>query len=280
MGASDRGIRLWDIASGNQVLETTSLADGYLTPDSKHILSHKWEKTVYIVEVATGKESPKFEVPEPTTGLALSPDGKQVALNHSDGTIRLWEYDTGKEIRKLNGRAGPGAVLFSANGKQLLSGGGDKGTAGDRIIRLWDVETGQLIRTFEDFKGVSSWEGHDVVVHCFFLPGERRVAASAWGKDSRLVIWDAATGEMIKEHDLGADFHKAVAVSPGGQWFATAHEDRDRTIRLRDLATGAELLRLTMPEVRIPRGLSFSPDGRYLAAGSYRGWVYVWQLWK
>jgi WD40 repeat protein len=90
------------------------------------------------------------------------------------------------------------------------------------------------------------------------------------------VVWDTSSGKRLRQLDLGADHHKDVAVSPDGRWVLTGHEDR--TVRLRDLRTGEGLHSFEMAGINVPRGLSFSADGRYAVAGSHRSWVYLWQL--
>jgi WD40 repeat protein len=50
----------------------------------------------------------------------------------------------------------------------------------------------------------------------------------------------------------------------------------DRAIRLWDLVTGQQILELSGPEGG-HRGVSFSPDGRYLAAAGYNTGVRIWE---
>ncbi len=89
---------------------------------------------------------------------------------------------------------------------------------------------------------------------------------------------DKSTGKVDRKLDLGADNHKELAISPDGRWLLTGHEDR--TVRLRDLTTGKEVQRVELAGVSVPRALNFSNDGRFAVSGSFRGWVYLWQLQK
>ncbi len=135
-------------------------------------------------------------------------------------------------------------------------------------VRLWDVETGKLIRAFE---------GHTAEVSgAFFLPDGRQIVS--YSPDKTIRIWDAASGKEERQLDLG-DHHCAIrclAITPDGKRFLTNHADF--TVRLRDLATGRELHRYQAPPEATPQGVSVSPDGRYAADGSWRGFVYLFRL--
>jgi len=271
LGGGDTGtLRIWETASGKQLHELP-IVIGLFTPDGKHILGPNGGKTLFLFDLTSGKEVRNWEASEAIVSLAIGPDGKQVVSGHADKSLRLWDFATGKEIRKFEGHTEPANVSISADGKQILSASGDK------TVRLWDAETGKLLRTFEDLKEMTPIEGLDLIVQAFFLPGGRQIAAYVWGgKDNLLLILDAATGRVVRKHDLGADHHKDLTISADGRWFLTGHGDK--TVRLRELTTGRELHRFEVADVGVPRALSFSPDGRFAVAGSHRGWVYLWQL--
>jgi WD40 repeat protein len=272
LGGGDAGtLRIWEVSSGRQVQELP-VWFGLFTPDGKQVLGHKGEKTVFLYDVESGKEVRTWEAPEPIASMALSRDGKQVVTGLGDKSLRVWDVATGKELRKLEGHDAPPSAAFSPDGKRIVSASNDK------TVRLWDAATGKLERTWDDFKDVAPLDGHDLILQAFFVGDGSQVAGYVWAQEKALVVWDAAGGGKLRRLDLGADHHKDAALSADGRLLLTGHEDR--TVRLRDLATGRELLRLDMADINVPRGVSFSADGRYAAAGSHRGWVYLWQLRK
>jgi uncharacterized protein (TIGR03067 family) len=287
LGGGDSGtLRVWDVATGQQLHELPSPL-GLFTPDGKHVLGHS-EKTICLFDLTSGKEVRRWEPSEAVVGLAIAPEGKRFVSGHADNLLRLWDLAGDKELRGFEYPAEPGEdrgplggsqegysalpAVFSPDGKQIVSASADK------RIRVWDADTGKCLRVLETFKNVGRLADHHLILDASFLPGGRQIAGHVWGTEKTLVVWDAATGQELRRLDLGADHHKDLAISPDGRWFITAHEDR--TVRLRDLTTGEEIHRFELADVYVPRGLAFSPDGRYAAAGSHRGWVYLWRLPK
>src|SRR5262249_56584762 len=68
----------------------------------------------------------------------------------------------------------------------------------------------------------------------------------------------------------------AVASAPDGKTVATA--GADGTVRIWDLATGKQTLKLEQPSEAV--GVVFSPDGTTLAAASagQDGWLIAWDV--
>jgi WD40 repeat protein len=266
-GGGDSGtLRVWDVASGKQ-LQEFPVTIGFVTPDGARLVGFSG-KAVQVFSLDSGKEERRWEAAEPVVSLALSGDGKRVATGHTDRAIRVWDYATGKEVARLEGHEAPPSVALSPDGKQVLS------AATDKTVRLWDVARGKEQRKFEGFQG-AALPGTDLIVQASFVAGGR-VVGYCWGKEKALIVWEAATGKEVRKLDLGADHHKDAAVSADGRWLLSGHENR--TVRLRELATGQEVLRFETPGVNVPRAMSISPNGRYAAAGSHRGKVYLWQL--
>jgi WD40 repeat protein len=195
-------------------------------------------------------------------GVDVSRDGKWAVSGGADATLRLWDVAVGKEVRKLEGHADWCRGLFSPDGKQILSFGGDK------TLRLWDAESG---------KEITKIEAHSEPIYgAFFLPAGKQVLWS--GGDKTAWVWDLATQKEGGKVDLGGSSSsvRGVALSPDGKrLLATVHGDSPG-VRVLDLASGKEVHRFATPNA--PQGVSFSPDGRLAASGSFRGLVYLWRL--
>jgi WD40 repeat protein len=91
-------------------------------------------------------------------------------------------------------------------------------------------------------------------------------------------FWDITSGKKLRDFDLGPrclfDGYFRGAVSPDGKRLLTSHSDG--FLRLWDLAAGREVWRIPV-DVDM-RGLTFSGDGRFAAAGTASGACYVWRL--
>jgi hypothetical protein len=95
-------------------------------------------------ELASGQEVARLEVPEDgTSDLAFSPDGRflvascvrsiVIPIPH-DQVVRLWDVDTGQELRHFTGHLGLiWSAAFAPDGRSVISGSMD-GTA-----LVWDI---------------------------------------------------------------------------------------------------------------------------------------------
>lgn len=137
--AVDRTARVWDIASGTEVLmlqhpaSVTSIA---FSPDGALIVTGSEDGLVRLWDAATG--DPVAELAghlDMVTSVAFSPDGALIATASHDKTVRLWAFaGTWQESAVLQGHTDwVRSVAFSPDGALLGSG------ADDGNVILWDV---------------------------------------------------------------------------------------------------------------------------------------------
>jgi WD40 repeat protein len=191
---------------------------------------------------------------KPVRSLAFSPDGRRLVSSARDYKTFLWDLGTGT-YRRLVEREYSYTVAWSPDGRTIAVGG-------SHSLYLWTVET----ETKRDVElADEGYEGHALRVA--FSPDGRWLAAAS----GVVRLWDAATLELLP---LGEERRRAtmcLAFSRDGKTLATGHSPRragapdQHLVRLWDLAARRVRGELAGP-TGTPDALSFSPDGRWLAA--------------
>lgn len=206
--------------------------------------------------------------------LGVDSGGGRAASVAADGSLIVWDVAKGtiEAQRQLDIPAH--SVDLSADGRLLLTGlfNGD--------IVLWDTDSGEEIWRFS---------GHtDVVTRAVFNADETRIFSGSL--DRTLRLWDVQTGELISTIEtpgailnvaLSADGTKGVSSSADETAADDANDTVDRMIRVWNLELGLELAHFA-PESGFVRAVDFSPDGRYIASGTWNaadgGVVQLWSL--
>ncbi len=183
--------------------------------------------------------------------IAISPDGRTLA-SVSFG-VALWDIASSRKLRQLTRGIFPPlnsvsseTVAFSPDGQTLAVG------SLDNTITLWDVASGRELRKYKS-------DTYSLA----FSPDGRTLAS---GSSDRIIkLWDVASGRELRtlnlnEPSIGLSQPVfAIAFSPLGRVLASGSLG---SFKLWDVTSGRELWS------RIgSRGVTFSPDGRLLAAG-------------
>lgn len=152
-GRDDTTMRLWDIASGQELRQlkghTDKVNSAAFTPDGKLLASGSSDNTVRLWDVASGRELRQLQEHTGSVyGVAFTPDGKLLASGSDDKTVRLWDIASGREVRRLQTpTSSVSSVAISCDGKLLASG------SWDDTIRLWDVVSGRELRQLQGHTG-------------------------------------------------------------------------------------------------------------------------------
>ena len=107
-GDGDPTVRLWDVATGKELLKLEGHAGGVYAlaflPGGKKAVSGGADGTIRIWDLETGKELKRYEGHEGTVyGLDVTRDGKWLLTGGEDKTVRLWDLEAGKEVRRFEG---------------------------------------------------------------------------------------------------------------------------------------------------------------------------------
>jgi eukaryotic-like serine/threonine-protein kinase len=142
-------VRLWDIATGNQVFAFSSRLSGArdlaFSPDGQ-LLAIADEDEVMVWRVADRQFHCALVGHALSIGaVRFSPDGTLVATGSDDHTVRLWDTATGTlKGTMLGHQATIGSLAFSPDGRTIVSSGHD----GE--LRLWNVATGQELTVLQN----------------------------------------------------------------------------------------------------------------------------------
>jgi WD40 repeat protein/CHAT domain-containing protein len=182
--------------------------------------------------------------------ISFSLDGLKLASGSDDQRICLWEVATGRLLHALEGHAGTvECVAFSPDGLVLASG------SEDGSIRLWDTSTGQL---------QGSIAAPDTESIAFFPDGSALASASTGGN---VRFWSTDNGSKILSIPVTTCRLSSLAISHDGE--AMAVVSAGGPLFLLDVHSGEVVRVLTGHSGAY--SVAYSPDGRYLLLGSYRG---------
>jgi WD40 repeat protein len=268
-----RPLRLWDTATGEPRCGPIELQQAVLgqawTADGRHLYVADAGKTMRVVDVATGKVVRTFPIDaEPNRhniylSIALNADERWCAHPEPGGTIQVRDARTGglfRAIRDLDGY--PVVLKFSPDGSRLL------GAGKDREIKIWDIASGREIAATA-CTGVMVWEAQ------FSADGKRLAVAGlirpSWTGWVRIL--DAENAREVWSLKGHTTEVLDVAFSPDGHRLATACPG-DRTVRLWDLTTGQEILKL-VDSVGV-YSVRFVSDGRRLIGATHDRRIRVW----
>jgi WD40 repeat protein len=261
-GSSDKTLKLWDLATGEEVVTLSGHSDWVnavaITPDGKQAVSASWDKTLKLWDLSTGKEVTTLTGHSDSVyAVAITPDGKQAVFASDDKTLKLWDLATGEELANLTGHSMPvQAVAITPDGKQAVS------ASWDNTLKLWDLATGSERATLI---------GHRDRVYAVAITPDGKQAVSASLDNTLKLWWDLARVEEVVT--LNGHSYSVNAITPDGKHAVSASWD---TLKLWDLARGE-----VVASFRGESALSccaISPDGVTVVAGERSGRVHFLRL--
>ena len=140
--------------------------------------------------------------------------------------VSLWKLDTGEKVAdfEANGDRRPSALAFSRDGAQLavVLGG---------VVNVYAVADKSLTRT--------------IVVHPFASAFDAAFTADGKGLiscQSHPILWDLATGKLVRHFGGLSDLCHSIDVSPDGRFAVTGSMGSD--VRVWEIETGSFYRRL------------------------------------
>ena len=314
-GMNDQ-ICVWDLRTGIALRRLSANGEGLhcvaLSGDGRWIAAGTDHGSVYLWEVATGKEVGAWRKGNAIGSLAFSPDNRTLASADVRNGIVLWEVPDASNLRTWPTRRADsltfspdgmtvaaclpdahGAVMlldhfrgrqrrgfdfatvltFSPDGRSLATGGDDG------RVHLWELATGKELHCLDAHSGV--------VCQVAFAPDGKSLATvgtqprkprngSRWGVpvgfDAQL--WDVATGQKRCCIEPTGHQIRAVAFSADGKTLYTGGDDH--AIRLWDTTTGKELDSEYGPGA--VTAVAIAPNGKIAITGQKDGRLQAWDV--
>lgn len=280
--SADSTVRLWDFESGQQSQlfgNHNGLVPSVNFNTDGDLLGSGDVTGVAIVWDIGQSIQPMAQVISGTgvaiNDISVNSSQELIAGASADGLIRFWDLDSGLSAGEpithgLRISESISVATFD-NKNNLLATGSENGT-----VIIWDASTGEnLLQIMALTNGISSLD--------IDYENQRLLSGSSIGFSN---LWDLTTGTQIGP--LLGGHHgavTAVALSPDGQYLATAGADGSLIIRtLTELQAGqgagtpVSPLEYS-PEVDVSlESLTFSPNSEFVVLGDNRGNVTLWSV--
>ena len=265
---TDTSVRIWDIASGEEILKldghTDTVDSVRFALDGSWLLSAAWDGAIRRWDVTSGELLQVYEGHDGRVYMIdLMPNGEQFVSASGDSTLKLWDIASGEVIRTYTGHDGEVAgVHVSPDGSQMLSAGswGDGNT-----IRLWDIASGEEMRQYLGHTGP--------VNYARFAPDMTFLISTSW--DDTVRMWDVASGEEIRQFVGHAGNTFGIAITADSSVLLTTSSDT--TVRMWDTATGEEINRFDQHTDWIQE-VVFSPDESFAISAGQDLSLRQWQI--
>ena len=226
-------------------------------------ISNNW---ISIQRVTDGAEVMRLSGFTPPLGrLRFSPDGRWLAVQHDQGReLVIWALarnQPGAQFHNRNCRT----LDFSADGR-LAAICFHHGPDTNNPIIIYDLASGQTKRTLDPPS-----LPHSVC----FRPSQDQLAASFEDRNDAL-IWDLESGAVVERlhHPEGLG---QLAWNPTGDLLATVCADYQ--VYIWDVRN-TNIVHILAGHSGIPREVSFSFDGQFLASRGWDGTLRFWDPWS
>ncbi|NUM48183.1 MAG: hypothetical protein HUU38_26040, partial [Anaerolineales bacterium] len=220
----------------------------------------------------------------PPAGLAQFANTGLTAVRDSQGTVQVFQFGADTDGRVLSQGSGEPAtdwlVDWSEDGNFLAW---NQTRDGKTLIEIFGFSGNETLTLngAETKITALSWSP-DAATD----PNPRRGSThtfrlAAGTEDGKVLLWDVATGRLLRTVQAYSGRVRAIAWAPDGKTFATGGSDGQENdgfqyVRIWNASTGRLVREIQLPFGHEAYALAWSPDGTVLASGDSFGDVLLW----
>ena len=211
IGAADRMVRVFELASGKEMVRSAEHSDWVssvaFSPDAARLVTASRDRTCKVLDAKTGALVTTYaEHNAPVFAIAVPSEGKQALSVGGDGRLHVWlPEDPGYEDKEMKkAKKHQIAAIQAAPSDALAVVLGEKRAylaATDKAIRELDPAAKSQVRTLA---------GHSDWVAALSFHGGKKLLASG-SLDGEVRIWN------VTEKDPAKALQRAFSASPGFQ---------------------------------------------------------------
>ncbi|MFN8371619.1 MAG: WD40 repeat domain-containing protein [Anaerolineae bacterium] len=268
LATSGGNLMIWNIGTGSLIDDIPNLHGGRIldaayTPDGYYFVTGGTDGKVRLWDTEFTTFLQEFSGHTASVNrVAVSPDGRTIVSSDVSGAIMLWGRSTIERQRTFfEHEGGVTSAIFSPDGRYVASGDSFN------TILLWDPTNAYVLRTFT---------GHTGAINSLaFTPDERYLLSAS--ADGTAKLWDVSSGELVADLNVNGGQMTSAALSPDGLqafissggvavvWDINPQSDTfNEPLRPFDVTEGTVL------------SVSYSADGRLLAASASTGGLTIW----
>lgn len=282
---ADKTAIIWDVSKGKKIVTLhghTDIVNGIeFNADGSLLATSSADRTVIvwdtlswkILHTLTGHSEDQFSYVPHVRGITDIAFGPQCKLQSGisddcplagvgmDGQLVVWDAYDGQILYTYQDPIGGlKSIAFSPDGNLVAVGSTGELSNPIGSTTILDAASGQVLRTLAE-ETQSGW-----IWDLAFSPQTGQLATVAFSGDG--IIWDVSSGEI--QYSLqGQGNGTSVAINPTETILATG--DGVGNVFLWEAGSGLLLLSLPGHSSVPVTGLTFSPDGKYLASSSIDG---------